>query len=74
MILYFLFRLRQPTKFLVDGYQSHYRSPESPQGKSLAGFSVFVILQDAINGAGSAGATAPLRPSKCWNRRTNTLR
>ncbi len=27
-----------PTKFLVDGYQNHHRSPESPQVESLAGF------------------------------------
>ena len=35
-----------PPKFLVDGYQNHHRSPESPQGESLAGFFVFVILRD----------------------------
>jgi len=38
-----MFRFRQPTKFLVDGYQNHHRSPESPQGENLAGFFVFVI-------------------------------
>jgi hypothetical protein len=58
---------------LVDGYQNHHRSPESPQGESFAGFFVFVILQEAINRAGSAGTTAPLRPSKRWNRRANAL-
>lgn len=37
---------RQPTKFLVDGYQNHHRSPESPQGENLAGFFVSVIFRD----------------------------
>jgi hypothetical protein len=31
---------------LVDGYQNHHRSPESPQGESLAGFFVSVTFRD----------------------------
>jgi hypothetical protein len=42
--------------------------------KALRAFFVFVILKDTINGPGSAGTTAPLRPSKRWNRRANALR
>ena len=33
-----------PPKFLVDGYQNHHRSPESPQGESFAGFFVSIAV------------------------------
>ncbi len=42
-----------PPKFLVDGYQNHHRSPESPQGESLAGFFVFVISRSHPNQFGN---------------------